>query len=159
MLDILAVYGQAFPQSFYSDTTVAVLNLGRMGGHNCMQQAESAGNEWRIPKQSELPSFSTATAKTLANQSGSSIGCWFIRDDTKALSTGWSFSLENPNSLDTGSYYYTCSDTELFRGTSHKDSINLYLPHIKSTYILVGEVRPDFEFGYAQTQVMNSSNA
>lgn len=154
MLDLLAVYGQAFPQSFYSDTTVAVLNLGRMGGHSCMQQAESAGSDWRIPKQSELPSFSTATAKTLANQSGSSIGCWFIRDDTKALSTGWTFSRENPNSLDTGSYDYILGSdsTELFRVNIAQGfpSTYTYLTS-KSTCILVSELRPDFEFSYCNT--------
>ena len=58
MLDLLAVYGQEYPQSFYSDTTVAVLNLGRMGGHNCMQQAKNAGSDWRIPRISELARFS-----------------------------------------------------------------------------------------------------
>ena len=42
MLDLLSVYGQEYPQSFATDTSRAVLNLGYMGSYKCLLQAEAA---------------------------------------------------------------------------------------------------------------------
>ena len=74
MLDLLSVYGQEYPQSFYSDTTVSVLNLGTMGAHTCQAQAKQAGSEWRIPDRSELARFSPAAVNTIP--SGESASAW-----------------------------------------------------------------------------------
>ena len=79
MLDLLSVYGQEYPQSFYSDTTVAVLNLGRMGAHTCQAQAKQAGSEWRIPRRSELARFSPAAVNTIP--SGESASAWLLIDE------------------------------------------------------------------------------
>ena len=48
MLDLLSVYGQAYPESFYSDSSRAILDLGVMTYSECNQQAWSAGISWRV---------------------------------------------------------------------------------------------------------------
>lgn len=48
MLDLLALYGQEYPESFVSDTTRAKLDLGVMTFSECKQKAMNMGSTWRI---------------------------------------------------------------------------------------------------------------
>ena len=48
LLDLLVVYGQEYPGSFYGDSTGAILNLGQMPPHKCVREANSAGRHWRV---------------------------------------------------------------------------------------------------------------
>ena len=48
MLDLLSVYGQQYPESFYTDSSAAILNLGRMPPHVCIREARLAGSKWRV---------------------------------------------------------------------------------------------------------------
>ena len=58
MLDLLAIYGQQYPESFYTDTTRAALNLGEMGAHSCLLQAKAAGQDWRMISDIDILYFS-----------------------------------------------------------------------------------------------------
>ena len=48
MLDLLSVYGQQYPESFYTDSSAAILNLGLMPPHVCIREARLAGPKWRV---------------------------------------------------------------------------------------------------------------
>ena len=48
MLDLLSVYGQQYPESFYTDSSAAILNLGLMPPHVCIREARLAGPKWRM---------------------------------------------------------------------------------------------------------------
>ena len=48
MLDLLSAYGQQYPESFYSDSSAAILNLGLMPPHVCIREARLAGSGWRV---------------------------------------------------------------------------------------------------------------
>ena len=56
-LEILGLFGQEYPNSFYSDSTRAVLNLGYMGSVKCIQQAEAAGTDWRVLTSEDIYEF------------------------------------------------------------------------------------------------------
>ena len=143
MLDLLSVYGQEYPQSFYSDTTVAVLNLGRMGAHTCQAQAKQAGSEWRIPDRSELARFSPAAVNTIP--SGESVTAWFLADET--MLTSWQFNLSTDNGQD---LMYT-ADSSFAYLVYHREgpsgSGNTYVT-FKRTCFLVSEIRPEYEFSF-----------
>ena len=143
MLDLLSVYGQEYPQSFYSDTTVAVLNLGTMGAHTCQFQAKQAGNDWRIPDRSELTRFSPAAVNTIP--SGEAAGAWFLVDET--MLTIWTFTPSTDNGQD---LMYT-ADSSFAYLVTHRQGLsggsNTYITS-KRTCFLVSEVRPEFEFSF-----------
>ena len=143
MLDLLSVYGQEYPQSFYSDTTVAVLNLGLMGAHTCQAQAKQAGNDWRIPDRSELARFSPAAVNTIP--SGESATAWFLADET--MLTSWQFSL----STDSGQDLMYTADSLFAYYVYHREGLsgsgNTFVTY-KRTCFLVSEVRPEYEFSY-----------
>ena len=145
MLDLLSVYGQEYPQSFYSDTTVAVLNLGEMGAHNCQAQAKQAGNDWRIPDRSELARFSPAAVNTIP--SGESVTAWFLADET--MLTPWQFS---PSTDYYNDLIYT-ADSSFAYQVYHIEALSSSYTFItnKKTCFLVSEVRPEFEFSYCNT--------
>lgn len=48
MLDLLSVYGQEFPETFFGDSTGAILDLGTMLQFDCLLQARLAGSQWRM---------------------------------------------------------------------------------------------------------------
>jgi hypothetical protein len=48
LLDLLALYGNEYPDSFHYDDSGALLNLGQMGYRECMISAEEAEGNWRI---------------------------------------------------------------------------------------------------------------
>ena len=48
MLDLLSVYGQQYPESFYTDSSSAILNLGLTPPHVCIREARLAGPKWSI---------------------------------------------------------------------------------------------------------------
>ena len=56
-LEILGLFGQEYPNSFYSDSTRAVLDLGEIGSSQCMLQAEIAGTNWRMLTMKDVYSF------------------------------------------------------------------------------------------------------
>ena len=54
MLDLLSVYRQQYPESFYSDSTRAILGLGVMTYPECYQQACAFGKSWRVLSQDDF---------------------------------------------------------------------------------------------------------
>lgn len=146
MLDLLSVYGQEYPQSFYSDTTVAVLNLGTMGAHTCQFQAKQAGSDWRIPDRSELARFSPAAVNTIP--SGEPVSAWLLVDET--MLTSWQFTPSTDSGQD---LMYTADSSfayQVYQRQGLSGSSNTYITY-KRTCFLVSEVRPEFEFSYCNT--------
>lgn len=48
MLELLSVYGQEYPETFYGDSTGAILDLGTLVQFDCYNQARLAGSQWRM---------------------------------------------------------------------------------------------------------------
>ena len=143
MLDLLSVYGQEYPQSFYSDTTVAVLNLGTMGAHNCQAQAKQAGSEWRIPHVSELARFSPAAVNAIPQ--GQYASAWFL-DRSNILVSSWSFSVATAT-YDPNYDHITRADSSEAYNVSHVYNNTTYVTQ-NFTCFLVSEIRPEFEFSF-----------
>lgn len=47
-LEILGLFGQEYPNSFFADSARAILHLGEMGASRCVLQADAAGVDWRV---------------------------------------------------------------------------------------------------------------
>ncbi len=148
MLDLLSVYGQEYPQSFYSDTTVAVLNLGLMGSHNCEFQARQAGKDWRILRISDVSRFLPGIAATLSSSSILRRG-WCQRDDNQSMTSGMSWNPEN--NPDEFNYDYVFSNDSVRLRFQVNQTTSTYYPTEKRHCFLVSEVRPTFEFSYCDT--------
>jgi hypothetical protein len=48
LMDLLALYGQEYPDSFYGDNNGAILNLGQMTYSKCHRTTRDMGPQWRI---------------------------------------------------------------------------------------------------------------
>ena len=48
LLDLLSLYGQQYPESFYGDSTGAVLFVGPKTPGGCLRASKLAGPKWRI---------------------------------------------------------------------------------------------------------------
>ena len=48
LLDLLALYGNEYPDSFHYDDSGAILYLGQLSGHDCYSQAKAAEGNWRV---------------------------------------------------------------------------------------------------------------
>ena len=150
MLDLLSVYGQEYPQSFYSDTTVAVLNLGKMGAHTCQAQAKQAGSEWRIPHVSELARFSPAAVNAIP-QGQSSASAWFL-DRSNILVSPWNFSVATPTNDPSYDLIPRADSSEVY-SVNHSPFNNGSFVNVTTTKtcFLVSEIRPEFEYSYCNT--------
>lgn len=148
MLDLLTLYGQEFPQSFFSDTTVAVLNLGTMGAHTCQAQAKLAGSDWRILRISDVSRFLPGIAATLSSSSIPKTG-YCQRDDNQSMTDGMSWSVEN--NPDEFNYDYVFSNDSVRLRFQVNQTTSTYYPTTKRHCFLVSEVRPEFEFSYCNT--------
>ena len=144
MLDLLSVYGQEYPQSFATDTSRAVLNLGYMGSYKCLLQAEAAGREWRMMQDTDIPYFMGTAANVIpANNTGS--WCWHT-DENRPDFFNWYFE-ESP----TGNYDY------VFNSDSSRAYLVYWSGYEESNYtdyslcLIVSEVRPEYEFSYCNT--------
>lgn len=146
MLDLLSVYGQEYPQSFYSDTTIAVLNLGKMGAHNCQAQAKQAGSDWRIPRISELARFSPAAVNAIPQ--GQSASAWYL-DRSNILVSSWSFTVATAT-YDPNYESITRADSSEAYNVTHNYNSTTYVTQNKTCF-LVSEIRPEFEFSYCSS--------
>lgn len=68
MLDLLAVYGQAFPQTFYGDSTGAILEMGQMGFDACLAAAREAGPSWRMATRKDLIVWGNSIGNSLSEE-------------------------------------------------------------------------------------------
>ena len=148
MLDLLSVYGQEYPQSFATDTSRAVLNLGYMGSYKCLLQAEAAGREWRMMQSSDIPYFLETTANVMpAIDIPTGISTWvWNSNQSRPDFFLWSYE-ENP----TGNYDYVFSSdsSRAYEVQWGPDSYSFYTNY--SLCLIVSEVRPEYEFSYCNT--------
>lgn len=139
MLDLLSVYGQEFPESFATDTSRAVLNLGYMGSYNCLLQAEAAGREWRMMQDTDIPYFLGTAADVIpANNTGS--WCWHSNESRPDF-FNWIYE-ESP----TGNYDYVFNSdsSRAYRVEWSGFDASRYTDY--SLCLIVSEVRPEYEF-------------
>ena len=144
MLDLLSVYGQEFPESFATDTSRAVLNLGYMGSYNCLLQAEAAGREWRMMQDTDIPYFLGTAADVIpANNTGS--WCWHSNESRPDF-FNWIYE-ESP----TGNYDYVFNsdNSRAYRVEWSGFEASRYTDY--SLCLIVSEVLPEYEFSFCNT--------
>lgn len=144
MLDLLSVYGQEYPQSFATDTSRAVLNLGYMGSYKCLLQAEAAGREWRMMQDTDIPYF-LGTAANVVPAIGTSAWVWNSNQNRPDY-TVWSYE-ENP----TGNwdYVFNSDSSKAYQVSWAGYDVSNYTDY--SLCLIVSEVRPEFEFNYCSS--------
>ena len=54
LLDLLALYGNEYPDSFHYDDSGAILYLGQLSLHDCYNQARAAEGNWRLPNTKDI---------------------------------------------------------------------------------------------------------
>ena len=140
LMDFLALYGQEYPDSFYSDTTRAVLNLGEMGALNCHSSAEAAGKEWRVMSVNDI----AHVTPLLTNFFASSWNDFWFDSPNQQFSRIY-FVVDN-NTSDSGLDYVIDSEGDRFKTyleTYSSSSINL---SYKYNCVLVSEVHREVEY-------------
>ena len=144
MLDLLSVYGQEYPQSFATDTSRAVLNLGYMGSYKCLLQAEAAGREWRMMQDTDIPYF-LGTAANVVPAIGTSAWVWNSNQNRPDYIV-WSFE-ENP----TGNwdYIFNSDSSRAYQVSWAGYDVSNYTDY--SLCLIVSEVKPEYEFSYCNT--------
>ena len=66
-LEILGVFGQEYPNSFYADSTTAVLELGEMDATTCLAHAQATDHNWRMVTTKDAFYHSHLMAEASAN--------------------------------------------------------------------------------------------
>ena len=99
MLDLLSVYGQQYPESFYGDSTGAVLLLGYKTPGGCLRASTLAGKTWRIMNTLDARRYDIEIAQLAANQFGAGTSSEYF---------GY-FVLDNDNEFINGDIYWTDS--------------------------------------------------
>ena len=78
MLDLLSLYGNEFPESFYGDSSGAILNVGQMTFPECLRTAKTMGNSWRVTRQLDFHRWLDAILEQGSN-AFDPIGFWCSR--------------------------------------------------------------------------------
>lgn len=145
MLDLLSVYGQEYPQSFATDTSRAVLYLGRMGSYKCLLQAEAAGKEWRMMQDTDIPYFLGMMVEVIPAEQTNSAWCWDTNDNRPDLLS--IYYAGGPENAGPNEDWVITSDSATAYSVSWEgdgsDNINLTY---KALCLIVSEVRPEYEF-------------
>ena len=137
-LEILTLFGLEYPDSFYADSTRAVLNLGYLRGDQCLLQAEAAGSDWRV--MSELDAIYAAQLVVNSLDCGDHY-VWRLPNTRKRLDAcywegGYDLGLDYtiPNSDSTCAYRVLC-----------EDYMTYYISNTRLC-ILVTEVKSEVEY-------------
>ena len=138
-LEILGLFGQEFPNSFYSDSTRAVLDLGEMGAIQCVQQAEAAGADWRILSVKDIYDFAPLMVNTPNIEEGYYLFHYWS-PELNFMNVGY---LTTDSEAQVNDWVYNTDSTLAFRFGHEEVTFNapLRLTHLRRCY-LVTEVRP-----------------
>ena len=161
MLDLLSVYGQEFPNTFYGDSTGAILDLGNMVQFDCHNQAQLAGSEWRMMSRNDFPRWFTylgdlgqseydelgnsTLAGWVVNDNGS-VSPWQLKFGQSSQVYSYTFATQyNPASppnliVDNYSHSYMGSES---------NGNNIAISGRRC--FIVSEVLPEYEFSYCNT--------
>ena len=156
-LEILGVFGQEYPNSFFADSTKAVLDLGKMDATICLGLAESTYNEWRmitttdVYTSSHLICEATAGSANWQNSDPEQLVFWCWSEETDYATYGrvkrWA--------LTSGSYYPAPLHYHVQSDTTESYQVSIGRPYSSSeTYVqtnnksclLITEVRPTIEY-------------
>ena len=143
MLDLLSVYGQEFPGSFYSDTTGAILFLGEMEAHECIRTRNTLQGNWRLPSWEDatlwIEEIASIGSEWFQNGGFTSGGISYLTEDAAGALTHGTVS------------YYNYSSNQKFgvpycTGASYPTKFAA--PNLHDLYycFVVTEVHPQFEY-------------
>ena len=145
MLDLLALYGQEYPESFYADSSGALLFLGEMTVYDCLNSIETLEGNWRLPLWQDATKWMVDIA-TVGSE-------WFQEGGYSIAS--YIYLTETPQGdLDRGRIFFSSDESTPAFGVpfcSLAEYPNYYgQPRISDTQFCfaVTEVRPEFEFSY-----------
>ena len=150
-LEILGVFGQEYPDSFFSDSTIAILNLGDMHYHKCAALAKSAGQEWRVMNTKDVYGATPLLVESWNLQS--TFWLWSNLYEVPTRGYAYAYSSNEDCMLNTG---YNCipnPDSSLFFRVdfSMSSGITAQYLHAERECILVTEVRPTILYTSAVT--------
>ena len=150
MLDLLSVYGQEYPQSFATDTSRAVLNLGRMGAHVCKRQAELAGRAWRVMTKQDLYLFAELAVNTFTDDG---FEYTWTSSDFNGQMVYTRFIDKPISELSTSVDYIVKSDSTVIFDVQVEEQQTNGTIYLRSKYrcLIVSEVKPEYEFSYCIT--------
>ena len=145
MLDLLALYGQEYPESFYADSSGALLFLGEMTVYDCLNSIETLQGNWRLPLWQDatkwMVDIATVGSEWFQEGGFTSGSISYLTENEAGALTRGSVSYYN-------SSYYQAFGVPYCQGASYP--INNSEVSIHSTFycFAVTEVRPEYEFSY-----------
>lgn len=151
MLDLLSVYGQEYPESFYGDSTGAVLFLGDKTPGGCQRAAKLAGPKWRVLTTTDYYNWDIILASHFAEQWDQITSTYFyfhVADKDGDFNAGQYFLSTDPttwlNSLEGGEGYFDgVASSSCYVYSSNNDNFVYVTP---KQCILVTEVYPQIEY-------------
>ena len=157
-LEILGVFGQEYPNSFFADSTKAVLDLGKMDATICLGLAESTYDEWRMVTTKDVFTSSHLICEATAGSANwispgayDQLNFWCWSEETDYATYGrihrypLTYGAYNPPPL----HYHLQSDT------TESYEVSLYRPFASNTIsvqstsrscLLITEVQPTIEY-------------
>lgn len=152
LLDLLSLYGQQYPESFYGDSTGAILFVGQETASGCLRASELAGSKWRVMTPLDALKRDIVVAnhfsETWDQVSNFSFAYW-VKDADGDFSSGfqWFSSSQQEwlNTKDGGEGYPDGLTNGNTRLESSNDGSPRYAWQPKEC-ILVTEVYPEIEY-------------
>ena len=159
-LEILGVFGQEYPNSFFADSTKAVLDLGLMDATTCLGLAESTYNEWRMVTATDIYTSShliaelSAESDTWQYSNPERLFFWCWHEKTGYVTEGMvrRYSLSESGYDPAPFHYHVQSDTtqsyqvamsKPYSGGNTYVQVNSGAPN---SCFLITEVRPTIEY-------------
>ena len=163
MLDLLSVYGQEYPETFYGDSTGAILDLGTLVQFDCFNQARLAGPQWRMMEREDFARWYPyladlgQTEYDAGTSSSSNLSGWMVnRNDDMAV---WQLA------FGVSSQYQSYTFATEYNPSAPP---NLIINNYTKSYVesesngnssaisgqrcfIVSEVLPEYEFSYCNT--------
>lgn len=157
-LEILGVFGQEYPDSFYADSTKAVLDLGRIDATTCLALAAETNNEWRMITTTDVYTSShlifagSAASTEWINNPGhpGTLNYWCWSEDTQTCTYARLKRYDNSNGDYPAPYYHhlESDSTQSYQaslGRSYDDN-EIYVQSSSRSCLLITEVKPTIEY-------------
>ena len=162
MLDLLSVYGQEYPETFYGDSTGAILDLGTLVRFDCYNQARLAGPQWRMMGRQDLARWYPyladlgQTEYDAGTLPSNRLYGWVVNENNSM--SPWSLSYgvsDNWQSYTFATAYSSTappnliiSGTQTYVGSQGNGNNS---PIGAGRCFIVSEVLPEYEFSYCNT--------
>lgn len=156
MLDLLSVYGQQYPESFYGDSTGAILFIGKETAGGCLRASELAGSKWRVMTPLDALKRDIVIANHFSesyNQEPTAYFDFWVKDTDGDFIIGthqfrnpyyaWINTQDGGEGYPDGLSYGSGIQSTNYSGVDNSERMNYWQPE---ECILVTEVYPEIEY-------------